>query len=139
MDVGSTDAGKSAGRDVGDDIDSLCSKCGVTTHVVVAMVGAEIAKVECPVCKAVHKYRDPARKKKTARRKAPAKSAPAGPSVEPDLSLPVREYQASDTYQLGQRIEHSVFGAGVIEQVMPAKVRVYFPDGQKVLLHARAN
>jgi predicted nucleic acid-binding Zn-ribbon protein len=123
--------------DVGSDIDSQCSKCGVTTHVVVAMVGTEIAKCECPTCGGVHKFRDPSRKPAT-KRKTASKAAPTGPAVEPDLSLPVRAYQTSDTYQLGERIEHSVFGAGVIEQVMPAKVRVFFPDGQKVLLHGKA-
>ena len=124
--------------DVGSDVDNQCTKCGLTTHVVVAMVGTEIAKVECKNCGSVHKFRDPTAKK-AVRKKSPAKKEPPGPSVEPDLSLPVVQYQTSDTYQLGQRIEHSVFGSGVIEQVMPAKVRVFFPDGQKVLLHGRAN
>ncbi len=126
--------------DVGSDVDSQCTKCGVTSHVIIAMVGTEIAKVECASCGALHKYHDPkARKTPVKKKKAAAKKAPAEPSVEPDMTLPVRSYQTSDTYQLGQRIEHSVFGSGVIEQVMPAKVRVFFPEGQKVLMHARAD
>ena len=125
--------------DVGSDVESKCTKCrGATTHVVIAMVGTEISKVECSACGGLHKYRDP-KKKTPVRKKAAAKKEPVGPSVEPDMDLPVRAYQISDTYQLGQRIEHSVFGAGVIEVVMPAKVRVFFPEGQKVLMHSRAN
>ncbi len=38
--------------DVGSDVDSQCTKCGVTSHVIIAMVGTEIAKVECEIEKA---------------------------------------------------------------------------------------
>lgn len=78
-------------------------------------------------------------KKKAVRRKSSARSEPVGPSVEPDLSRPVRPYLTSDTYMVGDRIDHRSFGTGVIERVMsPSKVQVYFPDGQKMLLHGRA-
>lgn len=127
--------------DVGADIDNQCTKCGLTTHVVVAMADGKIAKVECKLCGSVHRHRDPdakkAKKKKTvARKRAPV--APPGPLVEPDMSLPIKPYQVSDTYQPGERIQHDVFGAGVIEQVIgPLKVRVFFEDGQKILIQGR--
>jgi len=80
-------------------------------------------------------------KKKAVRRtsgKSSARSEPVGPSVEPDLSRPVRPYQTSDTYLVGDRIDHQSFGTGVIERVMsPSKVQVYFPEGQKMLLQGR--
>jgi len=83
-----------------------------------------------------------ATKKKTVRRtagKSSSRSEPVGPSVEPDLSRPVRPYQMSDTYLVGDRIDHQSFGTGVIERVMgPSKVQVYFPEGQKMLLHGKA-
>ncbi|MFP8881360.1 MAG: hypothetical protein VCE43_18905 [Myxococcota bacterium] len=130
--------------EVGADIDNQCTKCGVTTHVVVGLVEGKLAKVECKQCGSVHRFRDPDKKKKTAvkkkkaatRKRAPA--APVGPLVEPDLSLPVKPYQVSDTYRPGERIQHKVFGAGVIEQVMgPLKVRVFFEDGQKILIQGK--
>jgi hypothetical protein len=78
-------------------------------------------------------------KKKTVRRKTAARAEPEGPSVEPDLSRPIRPYQTSDTYAVGDRIDHRSFGTGVIERVMsPSKVQVYFPDGQKMLLQGRS-
>ena len=81
-------------------------------------------------------------KKKPVRRttrKTSARSEPEGPSVEPDLSRPIRPYQISDTYAVGDRIDHQSFGTGVIERVMsPSKVQVYFPEGQKMLLQGRS-
>ena len=83
-----------------------------------------------------------ATKKKAVRRKtskSAAKSEPEGPAVEPDMSRPIRPYQTSETYLVGDRIDHQSFGTGVIERVMsPSKVQVYFPEGQKMLLHGRA-
>jgi hypothetical protein len=83
-----------------------------------------------------------ATKKKAVRRTASrsaAKSEPEGPAVEPDMSRPIRPYQTSETYLVGDRIDHQSFGTGVIERVMsPSKVQVYFPDGQKMLLQGRA-
>ncbi len=76
-------------------------------------------------------------KKKTARRTS-ARTEPVGPSIEPDLSRPIRPYQTSDTYTAGDRIDHQSFGTGVIERVMSrSKVQVFFPEGQKMLLHGR--
>ncbi len=81
-------------------------------------------------------------KKKTVRRtssKSSARSEPVGPAVEPDLNRPIRPYHTSDTYAVGDRIDHQSFGTGVIERVMSrSKVQVYFPEGQKMLLHGRS-
>jgi hypothetical protein len=58
--------------------------------------------------------------------------------VEPDLNRPIRPYQVSDIYTVGDRIDHKSFGTGVIERVMgPSKVQVFFSVGQKMLLHGR--
>ncbi len=129
--------------EVGADIDNQCTKCGITTHVVVAVPEGKLAKVECRQCGSVHRFRDPNKKKKTAvkkkagtRKRAPA--VPPGPLVEPNLNLPVKPYEVSLTYEPGERIQHKVFGAGVIEQVMgPLKVRVFFEDGQKILIQGK--
>ncbi|CAK7032016.1 MAG: hypothetical protein DELT_02830 [Desulfovibrio sp.] len=45
---------------VGSIVESICGKCNdVMGHTIMAMVGNEIIKVECRVCKSVHKYRPP--------------------------------------------------------------------------------
>ena len=59
--------------------------------------------------------------------------------MEPDLTRPIRPYHFSDTYRVGDRIDHKSFGTGVIERVMgPSKVQVFFSTGQKMLLHGRS-
>jgi hypothetical protein len=130
--------------EVGADIDNECTKCGITTHVVVAVMEGKLAKVECKQCGSVHRFRDPDKKKKktavkkkaATRKRAPA--APVGPLVEPNMSWPIKPYAVSDTYQPGERIEHKTLGAGVIEQVIgPLKVRVFFEDGQKILIQGK--
>ena len=42
---------------VGQDIESICNKCGDVWHVVVAKVGDKIAKVQCKECNGYHRYR----------------------------------------------------------------------------------
>ena len=47
---------------VGSIVESICGKCNdVMGHTIMAMVGNEIAKVECRVCKSQHRYRAPVR------------------------------------------------------------------------------
>lgn len=47
---------------VGSIVESVCGKCNdVMGHTIMAMVGSEIVKVECRVCKSQHRYRPPAR------------------------------------------------------------------------------
>lgn len=47
---------------VGSIVESICGKCNdVMGHTVMAMVGSEIVKVECRVCKSQHRFRPPVR------------------------------------------------------------------------------
>lgn len=47
---------------VGSIVESICGKCNdVMGHTIMAMVGSDIIKVECRVCKSQHKYRPPTR------------------------------------------------------------------------------
>jgi len=79
--------------------------------------------------------------KKTTRKKATRKKAnPAATEalVEPDMSRPVRPYSLSESYQVGDRIEHSSFGTGIVDQVRgPRKIQVFFEGGHKLLVHER--
>jgi len=137
---------------VGADIESICRKCGDVWHVVVAMVGNDIAKVQCKQCNGLHKYKNPdvakaaaKEKKKPAKKRAPAMTAaqkkaaaaakPKGKAtVAANLDLPTKPYKFSDTFVSGQRIDHVKFGTGVVEDVLDgSKIEVYFPEGRKVL------
>jgi hypothetical protein len=131
-------------RDVGADIDNKCGKCGDGAHVIVAITNGRIGKVECKQCGTQHRHRlTDAEKllkpsKRASRKTSPPE--PTGPIVEPDLSRPIRPYQISEIYAVGDRIDHQSFGTGIIERIMsPSKVQVYFPDGQKMLLQGRVS
>jgi len=132
---------------VGADIESLCSKCGDVWHVVVAKVGEEVVKVQCKQCGGYHRHRSvngaapAAGKKAESRPRVPRKvRAPierfATPHVAADLSKPARTYSPRERFDIGERVEHPSFGAGVVEATPePGKMTVFFAEGRKVLVH----
>lgn len=133
---------------VGADVEALCSKCGDVWHVVVAKVGASIVKVQCKQCGGYHRYRSPHGQPKEKRMpslstpKAPrAEKAPVErfekPAVAADLSKPVRKYAASLRYDVGERVEHPMFGQGVVEVSEPGKVTLFFATGRRVLVQSK--
>lgn len=128
---------------VGEDILNRCTKCGVVVHVIVALVDHKIAKVECKECGSRHRHRPLEAKKVRAsgNRKTRARAAQATPpSPEPDSSRPVRPYLVTETYRVGDRIDHRSLGRGVVEEVVGVtKVRVSFADGTKTLVHGRGS
>jgi hypothetical protein len=134
----------SAKIEIGQDIESLCNKCGDVWHVVVAVVNDKIAKVECKQCHGVHRYKDPrppAAKKKPARVRSTAKKgtkAAAKLLIEADLSKPVRDYQITGMFEPGDRIHHSTFGDGVVQNSpAPGKIEIIFGTERKLLAQAR--
>jgi hypothetical protein len=129
---------------VGADIEAVCGRCGEVWHVIVAIAGGAIAKVECKQCGRTHRYRQVGGRPSAARtakrtRNAKATAKTAASLVEADPSRPPKTYRSTDCYSIGDRIEHPRFGAGVVERVAgPAKIQVFFPDGHRVLVHARS-
>jgi hypothetical protein len=132
---------------VGADVEALCSKCGDVWHVVVAKVGAKIVKVQCKQCSGYHRYKSPhdapAEKKLPATHRPPREAkAPVErferPAVAADLTRPSRPYRASESYEIGDRVEHPSFGQGVIEVSEPGKITVFFASGRRVLAQAKA-
>jgi hypothetical protein len=148
---------------VGKDVEAACRKCGEVWHVIVAVEGGKITKVQCKECMAYHRYRPPegedrvdtepkpkkapaTPRKATAPRSKAASSAKGGgkrasheePLVEPDLSRPIRLYKMTDSYEPGERVEHPKFGQGVVEVLSgPGKMTVFFEDGRRTLAHHR--
>ena len=146
---------------VGQDVFAVCGKCGDTWHVIVALETGKITKAQCKQCMGYHRYRTPkgeepvdAEARKPARRTVAARPAKAKvakksangssvrrrdePLVDPDLSLPVRRYKMTESYEPGERIEHPKFGEGVVETSPgPGKVQVFFEDGRRTLAQGR--
>ena len=135
---------------VGADVEALCAKCGDVWHVVVAKVGEQIAKVQCKQCGGYHRYKSPHDAPKEKRQPSVAERAarPARqakpverfekPAVAADLTKPARSYRASESFAVGERVEHPSFGQGVVEISEPGKITVFFASGRRVLVQAKA-
>ena len=140
----------SQGPDAGQEIDSQCLKCKrVTNHIIIAMAEEKIAKVECNVCGASHKYRPPKIKKPKAvkKKKAVAKKTPKKPineikaeahfeeimdGLDPSTAKP---YSMTETFRKNDLIDHSSFGLGLITStILPNKIEVTFKVGSKILI-----
>lgn len=48
----------------------------------------------------------------------------------------LREYDIHNEYHYGEKIDHMIFGTGVVQVVKAHKVEVAFAEGNRVLAHA---
>jgi hypothetical protein len=130
---------------VGADIESMCAKCGDVWHVVVAMVGSQVAKVQCKQCGGYHRHKSPKaaaaaaarpRRPSRAKKETATSRAPAKPTIDQDK--PIRPYRMSDVEPGGEQFEHMRYAVGVVEAAAePGKRAVVFDEGRKVLATAK--
>jgi hypothetical protein len=59
------------------------------------------------------------------------------PAVAADLTKPVRKYAASLRFEVAERVEHPMFGQGVVEVSEPGKVTLFFATGRRVLVQSK--
>jgi hypothetical protein len=60
------------------------------------------------------------------------------PWATADTTKPVRDYSASASFTLGERIKHPKFGEGVVQAINdPGKVTIQFADQRRVLVAKR--
>lgn len=134
----------------GSDIDAFCSKCGFDlAHVIIAMVGDKVVKVQCKTCNSPHAYRG--KQSVDGKKKAPSKRAAGGaaktstPKVGDydraiqgkDLAR-ARRYKPAITFEAGDVIDHPTFRFGVVTRLLSdGKIEVLFESGAKTLVHAR--
>ena len=128
---------------VAADIQSYCGKCGTVWHVVVAMIGTQIAQVECKQCGRRHRVRGEEKAEARPHRRTGAKSTRAAkvvkPLVDADMTREPVRYSTNASFAPGQRVEHATFGPGIVERVLgPQKVQIHFADGSKVLAMGRS-
>jgi hypothetical protein len=133
---------------VGADIESWCGHCGeLTTHSIVAMVGAEPKQVLCQVCGSRHAHRTtPARRTATGGTAAGGgENEDRGRPVDPEAkrraaelralgeevaaAATVRVFDPKERYKAGEIISHPEFGRGKIENVLRSSLLVRFPIG----------
>ena len=142
---------------VAKDIEAVCSKCGETWHVIVAVDGGKIAKVQCKSCGGYHKYRPVATDRMTLKKNTkssiaastkegtplPKAKAPAVPKIlrpqVPANDRPVQTYSIkTKTYHLGDRITHVKYGTGVVDGFpAPNKMNVTFETVRVLLVYGK--
>ncbi len=139
---------------VGQDIESICGKCGDVWHVVFAMVGDKVAKVQCKQCGNYHRHRPPGgsapepksssgqRSNSGSPKAAPTPRRTRGPEIvpkiAPNLDKAPQEYSIKTTFAPGDRIIHPSFGEGLVEEIAGVgKISVYFPGERRLLAHGR--
>lgn len=144
---------RNIGYNAGDEVDSKCTKCKmVLAHVIVAMVGDQIARVKCNTCNGEHAYRPPpsaseaTAKRRRAERKAAVADATVGEVKAEDYERLIQGHDLSKAAKYSMKaplthndvIDHSKFGVGLVVEMREGnKVQVAFPDGGKVLVHSR--
>jgi hypothetical protein len=130
---------------VGGEVDAWCGPCdNLTTHHVVAMVGAEPKQVVCQACNNRHNYRIAPARKPTASEDG-ATPSPQGTEVErkaeakaeelralgrelADVS-DVRTFNPRERYKVGEVIWHPEFGRGKVETCLRSSMLVKFASG----------
>ena len=139
----------------GDDVEAWCTRCRMDlNHIIIAVVGREIKRVQCLTCGGDHVYRPPKYERTTTKTETGRRPASKRGSGEtkvreaaraegewstfmkemPQDTVPVA-YRMSDAYEADQYVEHPVFGTGrVLEIVGREKISVIFQSGRKVLL-----
>lgn len=127
---------------------SYCTSCKMDlNHIVVAMKGDRIAKVQCLTCKKEHLFRapkgvtEPPKAKKTRKSKDTSQSDATHIEAEWTKLMAVnkvvaKKYTMKTAYLLGEKIAHPKFGEGVISKLIyPNKLEVVFRTDIKVLVH----
>jgi len=125
----------------GGDTDSYCTKCKLSLeHIILAMNGGVVVKVQCKTCGSIHKFRGmPGLGPKSPGRRG---SALLSPEKTQELwEAAVREaagaempYSMEGAYHVGDVIIHNTFGKGVVQMIFFEKCSVLFRDKKRVLV-----
>jgi len=139
---------------VGNNVDSWCTRCKLMlAHTVEAMVGQKITRVHCNTCAAQHAYRGrppgerPAAGEKRSQSGRAARAATGVEARTPAAyetlirgrdTATARRYAAAERFAPPDLVMHATFGLGLVTKVKEGnKIEVLFPDGPRVLVHAR--
>lgn len=146
---------KSAAGTVAQETLAYCTSCKMDlNHVVVAMKGDRIAKVQCLTCKKEHTFKAPkgitepsAAKPKKRGKSAAAAAEAAGNPIELEWEklmnqhrdAPLKTYSMKGQFGLGDKLSHPQFGEGIVGRLIyPNKLEVIFRTDLKVLIHGGA-
>lgn len=130
-----------------DEIDAYCSRCKLNLrHIVIAMVGEKIVKMQCRTCGGIHGYRSGVSQKKSP---GGVRSAAARIKTDPvqtlyalwEKSMADAEgkevpYAMDRSFREGDIVNHPVFGKGIVLKAHYKKCAVLFRDAEKTLVSA---
>jgi hypothetical protein len=127
----------------GENIASHCTKCKLfLDHVIVAMEGEVIAKVKCKTCGSNHKYRtaEDAKKIRTTKKKEDTvKTAEVlWEACLAEAKGKERTYDMGGKYRVGDIVDHSIFGKGVVRKTYQNKCDVLFKDKERLMASANS-
>lgn len=137
----------------GSDTDAFCNKCQLDlAHIIVAMVGDRIVRVQCKTCRTTHAYR----RKEVTESRPRTSTAAAGTRSSggrsggatrrqyeelmhgKDISR-ARRYRPVESFTAGDVLDHPSFKLGIVTRLLSdGKIEVAFGDGLKTLVHGRA-
>ena len=130
---------------------AYCTSCKMDlNHIIVAMKGDRIAKVQCLTCKKEHVYRvpkgasepqpkTPRAKKQVAEEVDHSIEAEWEKLMSSHRELPVKAYSMKGQFTLGDKLNHPTFGDGIVGRLIyPNKLEVIFRHDVKVLIHGGA-
>ena len=134
---------------VGGDVLSFCGKCKrELAHVIMAMVGGKPARVICKTCQSPHNYRTGGTS--VTSKKSSTSSTPRATrtyvknseyweqKIAEKKQVPQRPYKIQEQFKLGDVIQHSKFGVGIVEEVKNnGKIVVLFRDEERTLIHCQ--
>jgi hypothetical protein len=143
---------------VGKETLSYCTSCKMDlNHIIVALKGDRIAKVQCLTCKKEHAYKaakgvtEPgkaaAKATRTSKKKAASADEDTNHSIEAEWQklmlahkdMPTKGYSTKGNFGLGDKISHPTFGDGIVGKLIyPNKIEVIFQMDVKVLIHGGA-
>jgi DNA-directed RNA polymerase subunit M/transcription elongation factor TFIIS len=134
---------------VGKDVLSFCTKCKLNLgHTIVAMKDAKsIAKVKCNTCGTQQSFKDPSTSsnKQSKTRTKKTSSKPSKVISVADLWMEKMSntkkkstpYAMDGKFVVGDIIDHSKFGPGIVENVVDDKIEVIFRHEIKTLVHMK--
>lgn len=124
----------------GKNIESYCTKCKLNLdHTIMAMNGEMIAKVRCKTCGGAHKFKSPAeapKPRKPRAKKGAGAEATAAIIWEAGLSEAKgkeREYNMAVKYRVGDVVNHSTFGKGIVVKLYANKCDMLFKDKERLM------
>lgn len=133
---------------------AYCTACKMDlNHVIVAMKGDRIAKVQCQTCKKEHVYKapkgvtEPGKAPKSRSKKKESAEEATSHSIEAEWQklmlthkdAPTKAYGMKNSFGLGDKIAHPTFGEGIVGKLIyPNKIEVIFQMDLKVLIHGGA-